>query len=311
MAKKITTPGLMTDAIATEEIGKAGYGDHSGAMNLEYGGMHGYLPHMHEWMSNQAYVKRNLIPVVLSYPKFFDYMSNPDKWKKAYKALIELHPLTIEGFNSGLTVETDEHPIGAGTEMQEEIIDVKRERSTPSFTYKEKAGRAIQKFLDTVIRYGYMDPDVKAPLVTKLGGKAITRDPKDPKKPGINIYTPDFYTGSTIFIEPDISQHNVVDAWLCVNMFFKGTGDRTGKRDISSGGEMLDLSIEMAAITLNNHSVLNMAQGILDSLNAGVLAGIPDDVTDYQLPIDSIQANVAGTEVGFNQTAAEDNKVGK
>jgi hypothetical protein len=291
-------PGLPTDAVINDYyINGNDSVDTSSSVNLEFGGMHGYLPHMHEWQSNQAYVKRNLIPIVLSYPLFFDYMPNPTRWKKAYKALIELHPLTIEGFNSGLTVETDEHPIGAGTEMQEEIIDVKRERSTPSFTYKEKAGRAIQKFLDSVIRYGYMDPDVKSPLVTKIGG-----DDTIFKKN--LIYSPKFYTGSAIFIEPDITQKSVVDAWLCVNMFFKGTGDRTGKRDISSGGEMLDLSIEMSAITLNNYPVLNMAQGLLDKLNKTVLNNIPDEVDDYALPIDDLSNDVNSTGIGFTENMA-------
>jgi len=116
------------------------YAGHSPALDLRYGGQNGYFAKIgnvgadgknyEEWISNQAYIQRNIIPIVLRTPKFFNYMPDPAKWVETYKALIELHPLTITGLTSGLTVETDEHAIGGAGEMQEEITKVLREYQT-------------------------------------------------------------------------------------------------------------------------------------------------------------------------------------
>jgi len=275
------------------------YAGHNNTMDLANGGQNGHLARIgrvdadgkyyDEWISNQAYIRRNVIPVVLAYPEFMTYMPDSQKWIDAYKALIELHPLTIDGLSSGLTVETDEHAIGGAGEMQEEITNVVRARSSLAFTFKEKAGKSIQKYLDAVIRYGYMDPDTKKPLVIKHFLPAQSE---------IGIYTPNFYTGTVIFIEPDITHRSVVDAWLCTNMFFKSNGDRTGKRDIHSAGEMVELSIESTSITLNNEAVLTLADSILKKLT--VLNKIPD--VDLILPINEADPRLATTPgVGFNE----------
>ncbi|MCI4435731.1 MAG: hypothetical protein JHC33_02825 [Ignisphaera sp.] len=286
----------ITDAILAK--GTA-YGFGSAALNLEHGGQNGYMARIGmidtdgknyaEWISNAAYVRQNVIPVVLSYPKFLDFMPNSDKLIAAYKALIELHPLTIEGFTSGLTVETDSHPIGGAGEEQEEITDVKRAKTSLTITVKEKRGKAVQKFLDILIRYGYKDPDVKKPLVVKyFNGSALDAVG--------GMYTPDYYTGTALFIEPDITQRVVVDAWLCTNMFFKNNGDRTGKRDIHSANEVPEYSIESSCITMNNESVFTLADSILATLT--VLNKIPD--TGIVVPSATIDSSLPAANVGFN-----------
>lgn len=275
------------------------YAGHSPASNLRYGGQNGYFAKIgtigqdgknyDEWISNHAYVQRNIIPIVIRAPKFFDFMPEPKKWIDTYKALIELHPLTITGLTSGLTVTTDEHAIGGGGEMQEEITNVMRAKSSINMTYKEKAGKAIIKFLDYCIRYGMMDPDTKKPLVanfmsniSEVGG----------------MYTPDFYTGTVLFIEPDVTHKVVVDAWLCTNLFPKSNGERTGKRDVHSAGNAPELSIDWGGITMNNEAVLLMADKILANLT--VLDTIPD--TDMVLPNSEIATDVESSQVGFNET---------
>jgi len=290
--------GLITDGVKLE--GAEFSGQHGATMELKYGGQNGQHANIgtmmngkpvDEWMSTQAYVSRNIIPVVIRYPKFFDLLPDKDKLIEVYKELIELHPLTIEGLTSGLTVETDEHAMGGSGEFMEEIIDVKRARSTLSFTYKEKSGKAIQKFLDFVIRYGYMDPDVKRPLVIDLAGADALNAMSN------GIYTPDFYTGTVLFIEPDITQNHVVDAWLSTNMFFKSNGDRTGKRDISSAGAMLDLSIESSALTLNNKAVMLLADKVLASLT------VISDIPDYSMVTtdEDIAATLKSTATGYTE----------
>jgi len=287
----------ITDAVLNKATA---YSGHNAGLDLGYGGAGGYLPKIgrkgtdgafyDEWISNAAYIKRNLIPVVMSYPKFMSSMPEPDKWKASFKSLIELHPETIDGLSSGLTVDTDQHPVGGGGEMQDEVTNVTRAVSNITYTFKEKAGKSIQKFLDYYIRYGILDPDVKKPLVMQymknldaVGG----------------MYLPDMYTFTVMFIEPDISMTTVVDAWLCTNVFPTSNGDRTAKRDIHSAGEMLDLSIEFKSITLNSESVLTLADKILAKLT--VLNKVPD--LDLVLPTDSINPDIAKATTGFNDGA--------
>lgn len=278
----------------------AGTGATNPTLNIAHGGQGGAYAHIgvigadgknyEEWINNHAYIRKNIIAVVLSYPKFFDFMPNGDKLKEIYKAMIEVHPVSIDGLASGLTVSTDEHPIGRAGEVQEEITGVTRAKSNPSFTLKEKAGKAFQKFLDLVIRYGYMDPDTNKPLVMKYLTAADLEDVG-------GIYTPDFYTGTVLFIEPDTTQRVVVDSWLCTNMFFKSNGDRTGKMAIQGAGETLDLTIESSAITMCNEAVQNLAKVILKSLT--VIEVIPD--TGMVTPVSEIDPAILAAATGYNQ----------
>ena len=132
-----------------------------------------------------------------------------------------------------------------------------------------------------------MDPDVKRPLVSQY----IT----DISKVG-GMYSADYYTGTVIFIEPDITQKVVVDAWLSTNMFFKSNGDRTGKRDIHSANEVPEYSIESACITMNNEAVFVLADKILLSLTT--VNKLPD--TGIVVPTGDVDASLTAAKTGFN-----------
>ena len=85
----------LSDAI----IGKGNIvnGSSSYGMNLQYGGQGGHMMAFgrndngggfaDEWMNNHAYVRRNLIPVVISCPGFFQFMPNKDQLVAMYKAI--------------------------------------------------------------------------------------------------------------------------------------------------------------------------------------------------------------------------------
>lgn len=275
----------------------SGHAQTGQVMDLIYGGQQGYMPRIgqvgtdgksyDEWISNSAYIKKNVIAVVIDYPKFMDSMPDSQKWIDTYKALIEEHA-TIDGLSSGITVETDEHAIGGGGEFQEEPTDVKRARSSISYGFKEKANKSIQMFIDYCIRYGIMDPDTKKPLVMKYITDISTIG---------GMYTPDYYSGTVLYIEPDTTHKVVVDAWLSTNQFFKSNGERSGRRDLKTAGETLDLSIEVSSITLNNANVKAFAQKILATLT--VLDKIPD--TDLILPVAEINSNVTASAAGYNR----------
>ena len=281
----------ITDSVLNQ---KTLYAGSSPTPNLKYGGQSGYLPRIgmvgpdgknyDEWISNQAYVSRNIIPVVIRAPKFFSLLPEPARWLEVYKALLEVHALSIVGLTSEIELTTDEHAIGGGGEFQEEVTDSKRTRSAISYTFKEKTNKAIVKFLDYYIRYGIMDPDVKKPLISTSVDTS-------------SIPSAELSTGTILFIETDISQRVVVDAWLCSNFFPRRTGERTGQRNLTSAGETKDLSIDFASITMNNEAVLNMATNILNGLT--ILNNIPD--INNVVPSSEITPEVAASAVGFNE----------
>lgn len=257
-------------------------------LDLSYGGQFGWAPNLTEWVSNQAYVRRNLVCILLEAPRFFQLMPDSQKWVMTLKSLMELHARTIEGFKAGLTVDTDTHPVGGGGEMQDEIIDVKRARSEPVITFNEKYGRPIQTFLYNWIQYGLMDPDTKFALVNTLSGQ----------KPDDMLA--DWYSMSCLFFEPDPSHRKVVKSWVTTNMFPKETGDIEGKRDLTTGSEILTLSIPFTGISQFSMGTNILAQRILDSINI-------NNANPYLRPsfVQDISSDVSAATEGYKEGIQE------
>lgn len=257
-------------------------------LDLTYGGQFGYAPRLTEWVSNQAYVRKNLFAILLEAPRFFQLMPDPQKWVSVLKSLIELHPKTIEGLNAGIKLETDAHNVGGAGEMQDEVTDSKRDRSEPVFTYVEKYGKPIQNFLQQWIQYGIMDPDTKYPLIGTLTGQ----------KPDDMLA--DWYSCSVLFIEPDPTHRKVVQSWVGTNMFPKETGDITGKRDLTSASEVVNLSIPFTGIFQTGLGTNVFAQKILDAITL-------DNANPYLRPsvIDKITSDVEAATVGYQSTVTD------
>lgn len=243
----------VTNAILGQQA--FGRGSDNSMLDLTYGGQQGYAPNLAEWVSNQAYVRRNLIPILLEAPRFFQLMPDPQKYVDTLKAIIEKHCRTIEGFNAALTVETDEHPVGGGGEMQQEIIDVKRARSEPVLGFVEKYGMPIQTFIQQWIQYGMMDPDTKYALIGTLSGQK----PEDALA--------DWYSASVLFMEPDPTHQKVVKAWITTNFFPKETGEIIGKRELAAASEILNLSIPFSGVSMYGQGAKLFAQQILNNIN--------------------------------------------
>ena len=256
-------------------------------LDLTFGGQQGYAPNLAEWVSNQAYVRRNLICILLEAPKVFSLFPNPEKWVQSLKSLMELHVKTIEGFNAGLSVEFDEHPVGGAGEMQQEVINVKRARSEPVFGFVEKYGRPIQTLLDYWIRYGMQDPDTKFALASTLG-----KHPDD--------MLADWFTMTCLFIEPDVLHRKVTQAWVTTNMMPKSNGEIIGKRDLTSDLEILNLSIEFTGISQYGKGVDLFAQNILDRINI-------EGADPHMRPsfIQDMDSEVAGAQVGYETTPSD------
>lgn len=224
-------------------------------LDLTFGGQFGYAPTYGEWVSSAPYTQRNLIPVLLEAPAFFLNSVHSATLVSNLRAMLETHPQSIEGLNSTLRVSTDETIAGGGGEVLEDVMNITRERSTPTFTWRDKVGRPIQSMLEFWLTFGMMDPETKYAGIGTWGANA----PSD--------MLPDRNTASMMFIEPDPTMRKVEKAWLCVNMFPKSAGDNTGRMDKSAGLAYLDLNVEFSAFTQRGQGVNNLAQNLLDFIN--------------------------------------------
>lgn len=255
-------------------------------LDLKYGGQQGWSPNLAEWVSNQAYVTRPLICIVLEVPRIFTVMPDSAKWIASCKSLFETHAKSIDGFNAGLKVDFDSHTVGGAGEIQEEVINVTRETSTPKFTFVEKYGRPIQTFLEYWIRYGLMDPEAKFALISTLTNSQVTD------------LLADWFTATCLFIEPDPMHRNVSKAWLTTNMMPKGTGDITAKRDLSSSQELVTLDIEFTGLSQYGTGVNFFAQNILKNIN--ITHADPNMRPSYA---DKISPDVEAAERGYKKWA--------
>jgi hypothetical protein len=221
-------------------------------LNAAFGGQQGWAPNLAEWVANQNYVTRPLVCILLQAPKVFEILPNPEKWTEALKGLFELHARSIEGFSAGLKVNVADTPVGGGGEIQQEFVNVTRERSSPTFTFDEKYGRPTQQFFDYWIRYGMMDPETKFAMAGVLTGS----------RP--NDLLADWYTATCLFFEPDPLHNKIQKSWITTNMFPQGNGEITAKRDLTSDQELLSLQIEFTGLSVFGKGVDDFAQKILD-----------------------------------------------
>lgn len=226
-----------------------------GSLDLTHGGQFGWMPNLAELHNNQGYIQRNLVVLAVEPPKFFKYLPNPEFWFQSFKALVEKHPIKVDGFKQGLTVSTSEHDVGGAGEKMQEYNNVMRARTQPRFTYIEKETRPIQRFLDFWIRFGMMDPDAKFALIGTLTDQPLPND-----------WLFDNYAGTILAYETDITHRFVDKAWLTTNFYPLGTGDIDGSRELTAPREVLTLDIEFAGTSASGHSIVQMAQAVHDNI---------------------------------------------
>ena len=257
-------------------------------VDLQYGGQMGYSPDLTEWVSNQAYTRRNLIPLLVEAPKGFQYLPNPEYWVATLRALVELHPLTVEGLNATLTVETVETAVGGAGQVHHDFVDVKETPSTPTFTWNEKYGMPVANFLRGWITHLMMDPATKFANIATFNGNR----PSD--------MLADMYAMTCAFIEPDPTHTKVVKSWLVTNMWPKGTGEITGRRDLTAQGESVTYDVPFTGIAQYGLGVDAFAQKLLDGIN--ITGANPYNRNAF---VDKISEEVLATRKGYeNNTEA-------
>lgn len=225
--------------------------------NIMTNGQWGFAPDYHSILSNSAYARRPVIPVLLEYPRGFDFLPYPEAWIATLKSLIETQSKNIDGLTSTVNVENAEFNFGAAGEFQQDLTRVTRARSQPKHTWVERQGQPIRNFLEGWIFYLMAHPDTQTPMIHSL--------PENRDR--YFDFLPDFNSMSVLYIEPDPFHRRVVDAWLCVNMRPNTGGEVTANRDITSGFQTREIDVEFTAITITNKGVKQFAQEILNRMN--------------------------------------------
>lgn len=244
----------------SELLGKVAYNQYGNSKMLDprLGNQNGWTTDISSYISNSAYVRRNLICVLLEAPRGFQDLEKPDYWVGTLKALFELHAKNITGLRATLTVEHIENAVGGAGEVQHDISNVTRERSEPVFTWVEKYGLPITTFLNGWVLNLIMDPSTKYPLVVTRGTATVTD------------LLPDYTGASALFFEPDPTGVFVMPnkAWLCVNMRPNGAvAPIEGERDLTVAGAGVDIPVTFTAFTQVGSGVEAFAQSILNSIS--------------------------------------------
>lgn len=250
-------------------------------VNLAHGAQMGPSVDFRNFVSNAAYVKRNIIAFLIEAPRGFQDLDRPDLYVAALKVLVELHAQSIDGLQGGVTVAVTETPVGGAGEMQQDPTNVTRARTEPSFVWKEKYGAPIQKFLETWITDLIMDPNTKTPRVIAAGTR-----PQD--------LLPDYYGMTVLFVEPDPTGTRVIRAWLSTNMFPLDGIEVTGRRDITQDMAEQEYTVRFAAMTQMGEGVDNFAQQKLDELT---MSGL--NANTQQAFVQQVDADVAASNVGW------------
>jgi hypothetical protein len=230
-------------------------GKSSPMLDLQFGGQNGYAPNLTEWVSQTHYVRKNIHCILLEAPVGFRYLPDSAFWIRALKNMVEVHARTIEGLNAGLDVQYSETAVSGGGEMFEDAINVTRERSNVTFGFTDLYGRPMQNFIHNWITYLIGDADNKVPMINTL----TTVRPFD--------MLADISSATMLFMEPDPTHSKVSKAWLGTNMKPRATGTIDGRKDLTAGGELSELSIGFTGVYQSGVGVDMFAQAILNSLN--------------------------------------------
>lgn len=225
-------------------------------------GHFGFAPNHATWASEKAYVKQNLVIMLLEAPKFMSLMDKPENWYAALRAFVETLPNSVTGFEAELTVSVVDQQSGAAGEVQQDFTKVSRARSEPVFNFShDRTGNVIQKMIATWITYGMSDPTSGIPLAITLESYA-----KSPSKLRNHWLAP-WYAMTFIAFEPNATMTKVVNSWLVTNSWPTGTGPISGQRDIANDLTVPELSFTFTAYTDFGEGINRYAEEMLGSIS--------------------------------------------
>ena len=209
------------------------------------------------FVSSTPAIHKNITAIITQYPKGFDYFESPEHMHDTLKAFIERHSKTIDGLTGTITYDLTSQPVGSSGKVFEKVKGAKRDPCSPTHTAYELMGDMFTNFF---LEYGNK---LLAHPYSQLAGSGL----KD--IPDYLFDDPIFNTFSVLYFRTDNFGRKVTRAWLCGNMAHKASPEIVGKKDVSTGGEEVELSVNFTAITLYSDTtpvLLKVAQAMWDSM---------------------------------------------
>lgn len=247
------------------------------------GSQFGFMVDIANYINTTPYVGRDVIPVLMQYPKAFDLFDSGtrDVLVRMLKSLIETSSKSITGLRSTISTDFMSVEVGGAGQIHQELTNVVRERAAPTHTWHEVEGCAIGRFWEWVIQTLGMDANSKYPNIIAEGFQITT-------------FLADMTRFVTMYIEPDRTGQYAVDYYLCANMFPMSAGERESQRDLTAAKQGRDITIEFTSLSSSTYGVAAVAQGYLDAINYTGANPL------YQpAAVDQIDANIDAVKSGY------------
>ena len=274
------------------------YAGRNPTLDLTKGGQFGYAPIYDEWLNNQAYVRRNARVILLQAPKLFSNRTNGSTLVRHLKALLEVHPKVVTGFDFGLTLNTAPHPLGASGQMQQEPTKTVRAESSPTFIYQSKIGRPEQRMFSFWL-HSILDPNTT--FSSALYDTALNNDARLEIESG-KFYA-DQYAATILVFEPNQSFTHVEKAAIVHNFYPLTTGPITLESNPVDDLPLEELQINFAGIVEPCEGAVALAQELLTDMRTGMRNANPCTVPSAYTLTDakSMEAGGSANEeaVGF------------
>ena len=269
-------------------------------LDLRHDGQQGPMRVNRYWVNNAPHVRQKIIPVVVDYPKAIQWIGDgsqdlQDYIKLSLKKIFETWPQAVSGLNATVDWTFGDVQVGNSGEVFSTPIGAKIAVSAPSFTFSEKYGAAIRKFLQWLGRKLYIDPELGVPGI--IADKAYI----DAGSPPL---LPNDISMQMMFIEPANNYRDVTWAWYVTNMMWRSSGDVTGDRTMGGDAEVPEVTIETTAFTTSNTAgVYRMAYKYLEKFAKQGLKpyymdsfASPEKFSDFDKELS--ENDIAGTSFG-------------
>ena len=269
--------------------GNGGFADgiQSPVSHLVEGGMFGYAKQWQSWVNNHQYTSRPLISFLLEAPLGFKLLPDAKTNIAILRNLVETIRHRITGLQYKLEVNVENgQDFGKSGQKYEVFTNVTEQQPTVSFSFWERPGLAITRYIIYWIRMLMMDPETKyAAIGTVAGTEAYDS-------------MPDMYSAAMLFVEPDTSMRRVVQAWIGINMWPKMSPDNEASFDSSNPSQTREIQIDFSGVYQYGPGVDYFAQKFLDSIKL-----IGADQFHQKAAIDGVDAMVANSHQSFSDTA--------
>lgn len=273
----------LSDAVLNNSTQGYQQGQQNVMANPLYGGQQGYAANLAQYINSAAYIRKNLIVILLEAPSGFSYLPNGQTYTAVLRALVETQAIAVTGLQATLHVQSYESdPVGGSGQMMQTPNNVVMDIPNVTFRFIDRYGMSITRFFEAWIRTLIMDPDTKIAGINTLSTTTVTD------------MLPDMYSATMLFIEPDPTGATVVKAWIGANMYPTTSGPIEGSRDKTQAGQEAQLEVPFTGVYQYGIGVNLFAQSILSQMS---LTGA--NPMNQEAFIQAVDADVAATTVGY------------